>query len=1032
MIGSALMVCLILGFTLFFNIQKPVDGYGATTGEFRTAGSGNWNAVATWQRYNGSSWVAATAAPSNSDGIITIQNGHTVTVTAAVTADQIVVASGGTLNLNSGVTLTLANGAGNDLDVTGIFKNAGTVTISAGAVINYQSGGKYQHNYSTTGGAIPTATWNSNSTCEIIGYTNNNAAPTGLTGFPNFTWNCPSQNQAISLGGAISSLTGNLNIVSTGSSTLTDATTNHTLAVGGNVTISGGTFYLGTKSSQASTFTVGGNFTQSGGTFTMATGSSGTGSMTVSGDFLLSGGTLSAMTGSNATGNIILLGNYTHSGGTLTVGGNSATVVNMMFQKGGIQPFISGGTVSGNVDYTVRSGSTLSLGSNIVSGRNFTLSAGAGLRIGSATGITSSGATGNIQVSGTRTFNTGADYTYNGSAAQVTGNGLPATVRNLTINNSANVTLTATVAASGIVTFTSGKLITGAFELQSTNTSTSSLAGYSSASYVVGNLRRSVSGSGSYDYPVGTTAYYELLNLNLNGTTGISNVLGKFTIGNPVSAVAALSLDASNILVNNVQVESLLNYGYWTLTPNSVLLTGNYDVTMTETGWNNVFGSGATFTGVYRATSLVGWSAAGTHDNSTQSATATSVKAVRSKISLAMGDFAIGYAEYLYIKNPLLESGVDGQVGATYRFSNIASNVDMLVQIMSLDGGATLSDLDHFSAGYDESWQPFIDAAPNTTSSILWQFRFKIAGTTTDTILPALAITGIDIDGDGSNLKEFVEATMPYSYALDPSTQLTVTNNSGLYRATSPYANVAKIDTTQRRFMFQINYRNVNIFSYRTGAINGTNSVQTRQNSLFFRPFFTGNIALPIKLVYFEGKLKNNQVKLNWETASEVNNDYFTIERSSDGENFEKLFTLRGAGNSSTQLSYSAVDENPLPGYSYYRLKQTDYDGHSSYSEVQTIRNKGGEDLEEAIDVKSIAPNPFQDHCDVNFLTKGKGEAKILLINSNGAIIREKSETFNDGYNTITMDDLADLPSGVYFVNIVIGDKKTTKKVIKE
>ena len=118
-------------------------------------------------------------APTSSAATITILSGHTVTITSSVAADQIVVNSGGTLVQNSGITLTVNNGSGTDLAVSGTFKNAGTVTISASAIVVFQSSGKYQHNFTTSGGTIPTATWNSGSTCEIIGFTTYNNSLNG-------------------------------------------------------------------------------------------------------------------------------------------------------------------------------------------------------------------------------------------------------------------------------------------------------------------------------------------------------------------------------------------------------------------------------------------------------------------------------------------------------------------------------------------------------------------------------------------------------------------------------------------------------------------------------------------------------------------------------------------------------------------------------------------------------------------------------------------------------------------------------------
>lgn len=112
-----------------------------TAGDYRTAASGNWNNTATWERYNGTIWVANPAVPTSADGAIAIRNGHNVTITAPVTADQLTVETGGTLTLNSfGNNLTIADGAGTDLTVDGTLALSATnITASsatATAVIN--------------------------------------------------------------------------------------------------------------------------------------------------------------------------------------------------------------------------------------------------------------------------------------------------------------------------------------------------------------------------------------------------------------------------------------------------------------------------------------------------------------------------------------------------------------------------------------------------------------------------------------------------------------------------------------------------------------------------------------------------------------------------------------------------------------------------------------------------------------------------------------------------------------------------------
>lgn len=97
------------------------------------------------------------------------------------------------------------------------------------------------------------------------------------------------------------------------------------------------------------------------------------------------------------------------------------------------------------------------------------------------------------------------------------------------------------------------------------------------------------------------------------------------------------------------------------------------------------------------------------------------------------------------------------------------------------------------------------------------------------------------------------------------------------------------------------------------------------------------NYPLPIELLYFNAEVLNEHVLLSWATASEINNDFFTIERTADMQNISKIATISGAGNSNITCNYSYTDYNPLTGISYYRLKQTDYDGSYEYSEWEAV-----------------------------------------------------------------------------------------------
>ena len=1037
-ITASVLFLIVCGMIIFINLSATKKTIASSTGDFRTAASGNWSSTSTWQRYNGSSWVAATWTPTSSDGAIQIQAAHTVTLTADVTADQLTI--DGTLNINSSRYLYVANGTGTDLTVNGTITvtgyltqnasstitNAGIIQIasagieqvSAGSTITVAAGGTHINNggtvptasgtwtingtykHNVNGGTIPLATWNTGSNCLVTGITS--SVPSNLNqSFSNFTWNCASQSSNISLGGSLTTVNGDFTVASTGSAQLQDNSGTSTLSIGGNYIQTGGTFVLSTTASITSTLNIAGDYTQSGGTF-------------------------SAVTGNGSTANINVTGNWSHTGGTLTVGGNSSTSAVITFNKSGTQTFTSSGaTVSGNVDYKVNSGSILVLGTNILAGRNFTLASGGGVTLGATAGITSSGATGNIQSSGTRSFSTGGDYTYNGTAAQNTGNGLPSTVHKLTISNSSNVTLTNTTAVSNSLAFTSGLLLTGANEMQVTATSASAIAGYSSTSYVIGNLRRTVTGTGTYDFPLGTSSNYELASLTLASTSGFTTVLGTFTNSNPLSTLLPLV----NVVVSGLNINKMLDYGYWTLTPNSLLTGGTYTVNLSEKGQTNATGPSFNYCVLKRPNILSSWQSLGT---AIPGGLAGGVATAACSALNSFSDFAIAYGEYLNFKNPVLISGVDGQVNAIYKFPNACTNIDVWIKLVSTSGGATLSSIDDFTtAGYDEAWQPFVTVAGNTTSSILWDLMFKVAGTSNDTTIPYITITGVDVDGN-STLREFVEATWPHSYSYDPATTLTITNTGTAYRALGGTTDLTGIDTSRYQAMFQINYQNISSFQYRTGAVSTQSAAVTRQNSLYFKSFFPGTGTLPIKLLYFKGALnKSGKVDLTWATSTEINNDNFIVERSSDGSNFEEVFRKKGAGNSTSTIYYTGTDEQPLPGDSYYRLKQTDFDGHVTYSEVVSINNKSLTE-ESILNITSVSPNPFEEKFTASFRMTSAKQVNFQLVNSSGQPVFSDVINATEGMNQYDFIDKQNLLPGIYFMVMTCDDQKISQKIIKK
>ncbi|NEN23776.1 T9SS type A sorting domain-containing protein [Cryomorpha ignava] len=134
-------------------------------------------------------------------------------------------------------------------------------------------------------------------------------------------------------------------------------------------------------------------------------------------------------------------------------------------------------------------------------------------------------------------------------------------------------------------------------------------------------------------------------------------------------------------------------------------------------------------------------------------------------------------------------------------------------------------------------------------------------------------------------------------------------------------------------------------------------SAVNMSNGMYFALGNTSPISispLPVELLNFNARLETDYVDITWSTSTEINNDYFIIERADASLNWKELSTVDGAGNSNTTLSYLEKDREPLPGISYYRLKQVDYDGVYKYSDVVSVVNSEMESNEDVF----LYPNP--------------------------------------------------------------------------
>ncbi|MFH2143670.1 MAG: GEVED domain-containing protein [Bacteroidota bacterium] len=184
---------------------------------------------------------------------------------------------------------------------------------------------------------------------------------------------------------------------------------------------------------------------------------------------------------------------------------------------------------------------------------------------------------------------------------------------------------------------------------------------------------------------------------------------------------------------------------------------------------------------------------------------------------------------------------------------------------------------------------------------------------------------------------------------------------------------------------------------------------------------------LPVELSSFSGKNNENENILEWITVTEINNDYFTLERAKDGFTFEEIAKIKGAGNSNSLNNYEFIDKSPFDGVTYYRLKQTDFDGTESYA-----HNLVALCVNHPIDYV-IYPNPANNRIMIHS-TSSKEENVIIEITDISGRVIVQQKTYNiKGVNEATSIDINKFCEGIYFmtINDINNNNIIQKKFVK-
>jgi hypothetical protein len=207
------------------------------------------------------------------------------------------------------------------------------------------------------------------------------------------------------------------------------------------------------------------------------------------------------------------------------------------------------------------------------------------------------------------------------------------------------------------------------------------------------------------------------------------------------------------------------------------------------------------------------------------------------------------------------------------------------------------------------------------------------------------------------------------------------------------------------------------------GSVSGGIAIFSNVNFQNGDRFTLGNtdasIPLPIELLSFNAAAEKAGVKVTWITASELNNDFFTVQRSQDVEQWQDVVQVKGAINSNERIDYETIDGLPFSGVSYYRLKQTDLDGEYSYSSVRRV------EVSEEFQLK-VYPNPSTGKFTISTGFALQRE-NIKLYNSIGQEMPVEFD-YTNGSTSIH----SNLPTGIYIFKVSRGYWRQSVRVVIE
>lgn len=262
------------------------------------------------------------------------------------------------------------------------------------------------------------------------------------------------------------------------------------------------------------------------------------------------------------------------------------------------------------------------------------------------------------------------------------------------------------------------------------------------------------------------------------------------------------------------------------------------------------------------------------------------------------------------------------------------------------------------------------------------------------------------IEGSSTPKQVLLTYRNPNSGILDIATAYVVRWNGLLWEQAGGNGNVSNVEDVPNN-SGTITSLSVNDFSPFTFADNG--------------------LSFPVELSSFSANLEEGEVFLDWRTESETNNAFFSIERSNNGVLFEELGQVIGNGTSAVPNNYSFIDSSPEVGFNYYRLKQVDFNGQYSHSNVIAIQVEAWNELE----LLRVFPNPVAQTLFLDILQPDPSPLSLQILSTEGKVVWQSIHQENQRKLKLSVD-VSHLSNGLYLIQGWSNDNRFTHKFLIE